>query len=417
MYKAPRGTADVLPEEQPYWKFVLSTAERLSALYGYQRIDTPTFEEAGIFIHGTGDASDIVTREMYTFEDRSGTLMALRPESTPDIVRAYLEHGLFNRPQPVKLFYVASAFRYERPQAGRMREHHQFGLEAIGDEDPQIDAELIDFLWQFYAALGLRDLSVLLNSIGDRNCRPQYVQLLRGYYAEKLDQVCGEDRQRFEKNPLRMLDCKVPSCQPIIAGAPAIEAHLCEPCREHFERVKRYITELGIRFTVNPRLVRGLDYYTRTVFEVVPRDGGSQGTIGAGGRYDGLVEILGGKPTPGAGFATGIERIVLNLKKLGVEVPPLPGPLVYIAYHSEATRDAATALCGQLRHEGIGALVASGGRSLKAQLRHANRTPCRYALMLGTEPGTTELIDLRVEGRELIEPEAVGARLRSASAQ
>jgi histidyl-tRNA synthetase len=414
MYKAPRGTADVLPVEQPYWKYVSETAERLCGLYGYQRIDTPIFEEAGLFIHGTGEATDIVSREMYTFEDRDGRLMALRPEATPNVSRAYLEHGLFNQPQPVKLFTIAPAFRYERPQAGRYRQHVQIDLEAIGEGDPAIDAELIDFLWRFYAELGLKHLDVLLNSIGDGNCRPAYVQLLRAYYADKLDQVCGNDRERFEKNPLRLLDCKVPSCQPIIAGAPTITEHLCDPCREHFAAVQRYLQRFDVPFQLMPRLVRGLDYYTRTVWEIAPRGAGSTGTIGAGGRYDGLMEIIGGKPTPGIGFATGIERIVLNLQKAGIEPPPLPGPLVYVAFDDEARREDAVALCARLRHEGIGALVATGQRSLRAQLRQADRTSARYAaLLLAQQPDSVQLKDLREEHQETLSAAALIERLRS----
>ncbi len=407
MFKAPRGTNDILPDQQAYWRYVLSTAERLCALYGYERIDTPTFEDADVFIHGTGDSTDIVRREMYLFQDREERNLALRPEATPNIMRAYLEHGLFNLPQPVKLFSIASAFRYERPQAGRMREHHQLDLEAIGEEDPAIDAELIDFLWQFYMQLGLTGLSVLLNSIGDRNCRPGYVALLRAYYAGRLGEVCSDDRERFEKNPLRMLDCKVPGCQPIIAEAPIIVDHLCEPCATHFARVKSYLGDLGVSFQIAPRLVRGLDYYTRTVFEFVPENAGRMGTIGAGGRYDGLAEIMGGKPTPGIGFATGIERIVLNLQKAGVQPPPLPAPQVFVLCRNEALQDLAMKIGGQLRHGGIGAIVATGGRSEKAQMRSANRSSARYALILGG-PGESELLDLRAEsgGREPIEPPA-----------
>ncbi len=413
MYQAPRGTADVLPADQPYWQHVIRTAERLCARYGYQRIDTPTFEDAGVFIHGTGESSDIVQREMYLFDDRDGgRTYALRPEFTPNIMRAYLEHGLFNQPQPVKLWTVGPAFRYERPQAGRTRQFHQLDLEAIGEADPAIDAELIDYLWQLYTELGLRDLTVLLNSIGDQNCRPQYVQLLRGYYADKLDRVCKDDRLRFEKNPLRLLDCKVPSCQPIIAGAPTIAEHLCAPCAEHFARLQAYLTALQIRFVIQPRLVRGLDYYTRTVFEFVPEGAGSTGTIGAGGRYDGLMEVLGGEPTPGIGFATGIERIVLNLKKAGIEPPPLPGPEVFVAYPTEAQHDRAVLLAAQLRHAGIGALVATGNRSLKAQMKHAGRTSARYAYIVGSGPGESQLRDLNARSQEAVEPEELVARLQ-----
>jgi histidyl-tRNA synthetase len=407
-FKAPRGTQDVLPEEQPYWRFVLRTAEEMAALYGYERIDTPTFEEAALFIHGTGEATDIVSREMYLFTDRDGREMALRPEGTPNTLRAYLEHGLFNLPQPVKLYYVAPAFRYERPQAGRLREHHQFGMEAIGEADAAIDAELIDFLWQFYARLGLRGLTVLLNSIGDANCRPAYVALLRTYYQQHLDEVCSNDRERFQKNPLRMLDCKVPSCQPIIAGAPTIDQHLCTECAAHFASVRRSLDAFGIPYQLTPRLVRGLDYYTRTVFEIVPENAGSQGTIGGGGRYDGLMEILGGKPTPGIGFATGIERIVLNLKKAGIEPPPIPRPRVYVAFAAPELHDEAAMLCGRLRHAGIGALAATGTRSIKAQLRAADRSPAEYAYILAPDPAQCELLDLRGgRGRVAVSPDAL----------
>jgi histidyl-tRNA synthetase len=411
-FRAPRGTADILPEDQPYWAYVISTAERLCALYGYQRIDTPTFEDARIFLHGTGTSTDIVQREMYIFKDRGGDEIALRPEGTPNVVRAYLEHGLFNQPQPVKLYYIGPSFRYERPQSGRYREFHQLGLEAIGDADPAIDAELIDYIWQLCAQLGLTGLTVLLNSIGDQNCRPQYVALLRDYYRGRLDQVCADDRIRFEQNPLRMLDCKVPSCQPIIAAAPSITEHLDAACAEHFARVRGYLDELGIPYVVNPRLVRGLDYYTRTVFEVVPEGGGSQSTIVAGGRYDGLVEILGGRPTPGVGFAAGIERIVLNLKRAEISVPPLPAPELYIAYPTLAHRDEAFALCARLRHAGIGALIATGDRSLKAQLRAADRSPARYTLILGGMEGQTVLKDMRTGEQEPIDPERMLERLR-----
>lgn len=405
MFKAPRGTNDILPEQQAYWKYVVSTAERLCALYGYERIDTPMFEDADVFIHGTGGSTDIVRREMYLFEDRDERKLALRPEGTPNTMRAYLEHGLFNQPQPVKLFYISPAFRYERPQAGRMREHHQLGLEAIGEEDPAIDAELVDFLWQFYSQLGIAGLTVLLNSIGDRNCRPDYVALLREYYAVKLHQVCGDDRERFDKNPLRMLDCKVPGCQPIIAGAPSMVDHLCEACEAHFSRVKRYLADLGVPFQIAPRLVRGLDYYTRTVFEFMPENAGRMGTIGAGGRYDGLAEIMGGRPTPGIGFATGIERIVLNLQKVGVQPPQLPAPQVFVIYREAALRELAVTVGGRLRHNRIGALVATGARSEKAQMRSANRSSARYALIIGG-PGESTLLDLRTEGaaRESIDP-------------
>jgi histidyl-tRNA synthetase len=412
-FKAPRGTQDVLPDDQPYWRFVIRTGEELAGLYGYQRIDTPTFEEAALFIHGTGESTDIVSRAMYLFTDRDKRELALRPEATPNTLRAYLEHGLFNQPQPVKLFTIAPAFRYERPQSGRFREHHQFNVEAIGEADAAIDAELIDLLWQFYARLGLTGLVVLLNSIGDANCRPQYVALLRAYYEQHLDDVCSDDRERFIKNPLRMLDCKVPTCQPLIAAAPTIDQHLCQPCSEHFARLRTLLDAFGIPYRLTPRLVRGLDYYTRTVFEFAPEGAGSTGTVGAGGRYDGLMEVIGGKPTPAVGFATGIERIVLNLKKAGVQPPPLAAPRVYVLYNDQALHDSAAVLCGRLRHAGIGALVATGERSIKAQLRAADRSPAEYAYVLDADANACELLDLRHGGgRVQVAPDALADRLQ-----
>ncbi len=320
-YQAPRGTQDILPEEQPVWDFVRDTAARLSALFGYGRIETPLFEEASLFTRGVGEVTDIVQKEMYVFKDRGGLELALRPEGTAPVCRAYLEHGMHNQPQPVRLWYWTPIFRYDRPQAGRYRQHHQFGIEAIGEADAAVDAEVIELLWRFYEALGLSGLTLHLNSIGDYKCRPQYLEILRDYYRDKLDLVCEDCRVRFERNPLRLLDCKQERCQPIIAGAPPITDHLCEDCAAHFGDLRSYLDTAGIPVSLNPRLVRGLDYYTRTVFEITPPEEGAQSTIGGGGRYDGLIELLGGRPTPGIGFGTGIERIILNLKRQGVPLP------------------------------------------------------------------------------------------------
>jgi histidyl-tRNA synthetase len=409
MFTAPRGTADVLPEEQTYWDYVREHLADLCRIYGYGRIDLPIFEQVDLYIHGTGDSTDIVRKEMYVFEDRGGDQMALRPEMTPNVSRAYLQHGLFNLPQPVKLYYVGPAFRYERPQSGRYRQFVQFGIEAIGEPDAALDAEVIEHAWRLYERLGLRGLILQLNSIGDGNCRPAYIELLKSYYADKLESVCGDCRERFERNPMRLLDCKVPVCQPVIAGAPTLSEHLCEPCSEHFAALQRYLELEGIPFTLNPRLVRGLDYYTRTVFEIMPHDAGSQGTIGAGGRYDGLMEILGGKPTPAIGYASSIERVVLNLKKQEIVIPAAKRPAVYLLRGAEAdgakgrAAAACVALASELRDAGIMTLQSFGDRSLKSQMRTADRSGARYAAIVGDQEvpsGTVVLKDLKTGDQE-----------------
>ncbi len=414
-YQAPRGTQDILPEEQPYWDWVRDTAARLAGLFGYGRIDTPVFEPAALFVRTTGEATDIVQKEMYVFQDRGGQELALRPEGTAPVCRAYLEHGLHARPQPVRLWYIAPIFRYDRPQAGRYRQHHQFGVEAIGDESPALDAEVIELLWSLYGELGLSGLTLRLNSIGDRNCRPAYVAVLREYYSDKLDRVCADCRDRFQRNPLRLLDCKQESCQPVIAGAPALTDHLCAECAEHFAQLRGYLDALGIPYELEPRLVRGFDYYTRTVFEVHPPVEGAQSAIGGGGRYDGLIEELGGPPTPAVGFGTGIERIILNLKRQEVAVPQGRGVQAFVAYQGAQARLPALRLASRLRRQGIATVVATGDRSLKAQMRQADARGARYALILGpreVETGTVTVRRLADGHQETLPAEEVVSRLR-----
>ncbi len=409
-FQAPRGTSDVLPEDEPYWRFVRETGERICRQHGYRRIETPIFEDARVFLRGAGEGSDIVEKEMYIFEDRGGDTLALRPEGTPNVCRAYLEHGMQALPQPVRLFYLSPVFRYDRPQAGRYRQHSQLGVEAIGDGDALVDAEVIDLLASIYDALGLRDISLQVNSIGDPRCRPAYVKRLRSYYAEKMDRACPDCRVRFERNPLRLLDCKEAPCQPVIDGAPVIGDCLCEPCAEQFAALRSYLEALEIPFTVNPHLVRGLDYYTRAVFEFQPAEEGAQSTIGGGGRYDGLMELLGGRPTPGTGFGTGIERIILNLKRQGAPVPELEGMRVYVAHTSEPGRAAALRLGRRLRGGGVSVVVGGSGRSLRAQLRHADGLGARYAAILGERElaqGEVTLRDMRDGSQRSVAEEAV----------
>lgn len=381
-FQAPRGTSDVLPDDEPYWSFVRDTAVRVAKLFGYGLIETPMFEDARIWLR-TQEGTDIAEKEMYLFEDRGGDQLALRPETTAGVCRAYIEHGMATLPQPVRLYYLAQKFRYDRPQAGRYRQHTEFGIEAIGEADPAVDAETIDVLSTFYQALGLSGLSLHLNSIGDGACRPVYIEELKFYYQEHLSSVCPDCRARYEKNPMRLLDCKQPQCQPLIASAPTIADHLCADCVAHFDRLRIYLDALDISYEVDPRLVRGLDYYTRTVFEFMPPEEGAQSVVGAGGRYDGLIAMLGGKPTPGVGFGSGIERIIINLKRQGVQPPDAAGPRVYVAHASDGTQAAALILARTLRAAGVNAVVGSGGRSLKSQLRHADALGARYAAILG----------------------------------
>jgi len=364
-------------------------------LYGYERIDVPAFEDTGLFSRSIGEETDIVQKEMYTFEDRGGNKITLRPEGTAPVCRAYLEHGMHNLPQPVKLYYIGSIFRYERPQAGRYRQHYQFGYEAIGDDDPALDAEVIDMAWQFFSSLDLRHLSLILNSIGCKQCRPGYLAALKSYYANYTHDLCSDCKTRLNRNPLRLLDCKKPVCQQIADSAPKSTDYLCPQCDEHFNRLKRYLGLLEIPFAVNHRLVRGLDYYTRTVFEVQPEAEGAQSTLGGGGRYDDLIEELGGRPTPAIGFAAGIERIILNLKQQDVPIPAPPRPQVFIAYIGDDARDEAIKLAARLRKTGIGVIEAVGDKSLKAQLRQANTLGARYAVIIGDQEVKTGTVILR----------------------
>jgi histidyl-tRNA synthetase len=396
LYQAPRGTSDILPQEQGYWSYIKQKAAAISELYGYQRIDTPTFEDAHLFVRSIGEDTDIVEKEMYSFEDKGGDQVTLRPEGTAPVCRAYVEHGMHTLPHPVRLYYMAAIFRYERPQAGRYREHHQFGVEALGDSDPALDAEVIEIAWQLYVNLGLKGLTLSLNSIGCNNCRPQYLDTLKSYYTQHEGRLCPDCRRRLSKNPLRLLDCKNPTCLALTEQAPRSTDHLCQECADHFDQLRRYLNLLNLPFSLSHRLVRGLDYYTRTVFEIAPEgETGAQVAIGGGGRYDNLIEQLGGRPTPAVGFATGIERLVLNLKRQGVAVPTLPPPTVFVAYLGKDAKDEAIRLTSHLRKSGISALASLSERSLKAQLKQANVSGVRYAVIIGEDEVKSKTVVLR----------------------
>ena len=394
-----------MPREQALWRYVERQAADVCRRYGYERIDFPMFEDARLFTRGVGEGTDIVEKEMYVFQDRGGNALALRPEGTASVCRAYIEHGLHNRPQPVKLFYIGPAFRYERPQAGRFRQHHQFGCEAIGDGDPALDAEVIDMAWQFFAGLGLGTFTVVINSIGCPECRAAHIQALVAHYAPHVDDICADCKVRLERNPLRLLDCKDPGCQALIDSAPRSVDFLCADCAEHYGTLKRHLASLELPFVENNRLVRGFDYYTRTVFEIHPEKEGSQSALGGGGRYDGLIEALGGRPTPGIGFATGVERMVANVVRDGIPVPALPGPEIFIAHLGADAREAALKLATTLRRGGSGAIVAAGSRSLKAQLRQANNLGVPRVAIIGEDEvksGTVMLREMATSHQESI---------------
>jgi histidyl-tRNA synthetase len=406
--RALQGFRDILPEEQPYWFYVEKTAIEVAQLFGYRRIETPILEDTHVFLRTVGEGTDIVEKEMYSFDDRAdkeghSDNITLRPEGTAGVVRAYLEHGLFKLPQPVKVFYFVPIFRHEKPQAGRLREHHQFGCEALGENDPAVDAEMIALLYQFYTTLGLKHLRVYLNSIGDGNCRPQYIERLKEYYRPLLGDSCDDCQMRFDKNPLRLLDCKKPQDQSKIAGAPKISDYLCEPCREHFEAVQHYLMLYNVPFELDPLIVRGLDYYTRTVFEFTSEI--DKLALSGGGRYDGLAELLGGTPTPGIGFGAGVERIIAELKKQEIVLPPEEKPRAFVAYLGKTSelKDAAIAIVAQLRHAGIKAEMSYGDRSGKAQMKQANASGAAYAVILGENElvnNTVSIKNLQAAGME-----------------
>jgi histidyl-tRNA synthetase len=397
-YQRPTGTLDILPEDQSYWYHVRVRARHLAELAGFERIDVPMFEVTELFARGVGEGTDIVDKEMYSFTDKGGHKITLRPEFTAGVVRAYIENGMHVLPQPVKLYTFGPIFRYERPQAGRYRQHTQFNVEILGDQDPIADLEVMLLAWDLYAGLGFRDLAFQLNSTGCPQCKPGYVAVLKDYYADHLDEICQDCHRRLERSPLRVLDCKIEQCQPVIADAPHIMDHLCAECDEHFATLREYLDLLGRRYTVNHRLVRGMDYYTKTVFEVWAAGIGAQSAVFGGGRYDGLAELLGGPPTPGVGFGSGLERIILVMKQLGVKVPPLPEPVVFLAHLGPRAKREALRLADTLRREDVRVWVAFGNRGLRSQLREAGKRAVPYAVILGEkelDAGTAVVRDMQ----------------------
>jgi histidyl-tRNA synthetase len=382
----PRGTADVLPGEVELWQFIENRSREICKRYNYAEIRTPIFEHTELFQRGVGETTDIVEKEMYTFLDKGDRSLTLRPEGTAAVVRSYVENKMYGDPnQPTKLFYIGQMFRYERPQAGRMRQFTQFGIEAIGSHDPAIDAEVIALAMRLYQELGLANLRLEINSVGCKTCRPVHREHLLKHLEGVKDQLCEDCQSRLERNPLRILDCKNEKCQQLTVDSPTITEHLCEECDPHFEAVKAHLDRLGIAYHVNPRMVRGLDYYTRTAFEIMAEGFGAITTICGGGRYNGLVAEVGGNDMPGIGFAMSIERVLLTLKSQGIELPVSKGLDCYLVALGEEAEKASLSILDPLRNAGISCDKDYVGRKMKAQFKAADRYGAKFVLILGED--------------------------------
>ena len=383
--KAMRGTEDLLPSQSYKWKAVENAVMAHAEAFGYKELRTPVFEDTSLFQRGVGDTTDVVQKEMYTFEDKGHRSITLRPEGTAGAVRAALEHGLLNDALPLKLSYLTSCYRYEKPQAGRLREFHQFGVECLGTAQPIADAQLILMASRIFDLFAVEGITLEINSIGCPQCRAKYYEALREYFSAKLDSLCDTCKGRLEKNPMRILDCKSPDCQAIAKDAPVILDYLCEECSEHFEKVKDYLDINDIAYTVNPRIVRGLDYYTKTVFEFVSTQIGAQGTVLGGGRYDGLIEELGGKPTPALGFAMGLERLMLLLEAQDFAFPPAATPDIYFCSIGDNALKVCLSLADEVINDGFSAEVDVMGRGLKAQMKYANKIGAKFTCVIGDD--------------------------------
>ena len=380
-----KGTADVLPSDSYKWQFVEKKMLDTAGLFGFQEIRVPVFEYTEVFTKNVGETTDVVQKEMYTFIDKGDRSITLRPEFTAGVVRSVIEHGLINGALPVKACYVGGCYRYEKPQAGRMREFHQFGAEMFGAKDPSADAEMILLAHSVLKNLGIKNLSLEINSIGCPECRAKYHAALKEYFASRREELCETCRERLDRNPMRILDCKSPVCKGIADKAPVMIDFLCEECSAHFEGVKKHLNAVDLNFTVNPKIVRGLDYYTKTVFEFISGEIGAQSTVCGGGRYDGLVGQMGGPELPSLGFAMGIERLLMVMASQGTEFPEPKVPDVYIATMGEQAQLKATRLCMDLRAEGFTAITDVAGRSVKAQMKYADKIGAAFSTVIGDD--------------------------------
>ena len=392
---APRGTKDILPDTVGDWNYVEGEIRELCRRFGYSEIRTPIFEHTELFQRGIGEGTDVVDKEMYTFTDRGERSITLRPENTASAVRAYLQNKLYAQSNLVKLFYIGSMFRYDRPQAGRMREFHQFGVEALGEANPAVDAEVILLAMNLLEGLGLKDLELSINSVGCPKCRSKYRTMLQDFFRDKLEDLCEDCRSRFERSPLRILDCKKDSDKPYMADAPKITDCLCEECADHFAKLKELLTSAGISFIHDPRLVRGLDYYTKTAFEIKYPPLGAQSAVAGGGRYDGLIEEMGGNPTPAVGFATGLERLLLALESQNLLPEKNRSVDAYVVALGETAQAEGFKLLNSLRQQGLSAAMDFAGRSMKAQMKQANKLGAKYSVILGEDEIAEGVVMLR----------------------
>lgn len=396
MIQKPKGTKDVLPNESYKWQFLEEKARKAAATFHFKEVRFPTFEVTELFQRGVGDTTDVVQKEMYTFESKGEASLTLRPEGTASVVRMFLENGLYGGSLPAKYYYIIPCFRYEKPQAGRLREFHQFGVEMFGTQQPQADAEVISLAYEFFRSLGITGLTLNINSIGCPECRKKYNEALKDYFRPHLGELCETCQGRFEKNPMRIIDCKSPICQEIAKNAPRMLDYLCDECKEHFEKVKGYLTAMGIEYQIDPNIVRGLDYYTKTVFEFVSNQIGAQGTVCGGGRYDGLVQELGEKQVPGLGFAMGLERLILLMEAQGLSLGQDETPEVFFVSFPE-TVEKAMQLVHDLRCQGITAECDLMGKGMKPQMKYANKIGAKYTVVLGgneVESGQVNLKDM-----------------------
>lgn len=395
MINIPKGTKDVLPSESYKWHYVESKARETARLYGFREIRTPSFEHTELFTRSIGDDTDVVQKEMYTFLDKGKRSITLKPEGTAPVARSFVENALESLSLPLKMYYITPVFRYEAPQAGRLREHHQFGVELYGGDTPALDFEVISLAYDFLSSVGVTGLVLNLNSIGCEKCRAEYKSALKKFLGDHIDEMCFTCRDRFERNPLRILDCKEEGCKKVVDGAPKITDYLCDDCRNHMEGLKSLLDTAGIKYVVNPRIVRGLDYYTKTVFEFVTTALGSQGTVCGGGRYNNLVESVGGKPTPCVGFGLGLERLIMLLDATGVEIKNDENPEVFVISQRPEYLGACMKIVSDLRRGGVSAETECTGRSLKAQFRYADKLSAKYVVVIGESEINADEIDVK----------------------
>ncbi len=393
--QAPRGTKDVMPFDAYKWQYVERKFAEICSRFGYEEIRTPGFEHTVLFKRGVGEGTDIVQKEMYTFKDNGKRDLTLKPEGTSPVVRSFIENKLYAMTQPTKLYYNTPCYRYERPQAGRLRAFHQFGIEVFGAKDASTDAEIIHLGMTFFREVGLKNLELRINSIGCPKCRNKYIEVLKEYYAPKLGELCSTCKERYERNPVRIIDCKSPICQEISAGAPSILDYLCDECSDHFEELKNNLDLMKTGYIIDPNIVRGLDYYSKTAFEIISRDIGAQGTVCGGGRYDGLVEEIGGPPTPGVGFGLGVERLILTLESNNIEIPKPTGLDVFIATMGKKALEKAVEITSELRTMGLKVDFDHLKRSLKAQFKYSDKKDALYTLVIGDNELEKDAITLK----------------------